>query len=85
MRLPLLPVVTGADAAGMLIRDALKKAAFVLVILGAVMLVRDRSRYNKRLMMSKQEIRDESKENEGNPSAQGQSTQDPAGHAPQKT
>jgi flagellar biosynthetic protein FlhB len=67
MRLPVMPLGVGADLAGTLIRDALKKAAFVLVILGAVMLVRDRARHNKRLMMSKQEIRDESKENEGNP------------------
>jgi flagellar biosynthetic protein FlhB len=67
MRLPMLPVVAGAGTAGILIRDALKKAAWVLVLLGAVMLVRDRARYNKRLMMSKQEIRDESRENEGNP------------------
>ena len=39
----------------------------MLVLLGAVMLVRERARYNKRLRMSKQEIRDESKETEGNP------------------
>lgn len=67
LRLPLLPVGASAGAAGLLVRDALRKSAFVLVILGVVMLVRDRSRYNKRLMMSKQEIRDESKENDGNP------------------
>jgi len=67
LRLPLLPVAAGAGAAGMLLRDALRKSAFVLVVLGAVMLVRDRSRYNARLRMSKQEIRNESKENDGNP------------------
>jgi flagellar biosynthetic protein FlhB len=31
------------------------------------MLVRERGRYSKRLRMSKQEIRDESKETDGNP------------------
>jgi flagellar biosynthetic protein FlhB len=67
LRLPLLPVAAGAGAAGILLRDALRKSAFVLVLLGAVMLVRDRSRYNARLRMSKQEIRNESKENDGNP------------------
>jgi flagellar biosynthetic protein FlhB len=67
LRLPLMPVTSGAMAAGGLIYDALKRASFVLVLLGAIMLVRERGRYNKKLRMSKQEIRDESKENEGNP------------------
>ncbi|MES1257893.1 MAG: EscU/YscU/HrcU family type III secretion system export apparatus switch protein [Acidobacteriota bacterium] len=67
LRLPLLPVASAAGSAGLLVRDALRKSAYVLVVLGAVMMVRDRSRYHKRLMMSKQEIRDESKENEVNP------------------
>jgi flagellar biosynthetic protein FlhB len=67
LRLPMLPVATSAATAGLLIRDGLKKAAFVLTILGVLMLVRERSKYNSRLRMSKQEIRDESKENEGNP------------------
>jgi flagellar biosynthetic protein FlhB len=67
LRLPMLPVSSAAAAAGLLIRDGLKKAAFVLVILGVLMMFRERAKYNKRMMMSKQEIRDESKENEGNP------------------
>ncbi len=67
LRLPLMPVASGAMAAGGLINDALRRASFVLVVLGAVMLVRERGRYSKRLRMSKQEIRDESKETEGNP------------------
>jgi flagellar biosynthetic protein FlhB len=67
LRLPMLPVSAGAAAAGLLIRDGLKKAAFVLVILGALMLARERSKYNRGLRMSKQEIRDEAKETDGNP------------------
>jgi len=67
LSLPLLPVTATAVTTGTLLRDALRKSAFVLVVLGALMMFRDRSRYNKRLMMSKQEIRDESKENNGNP------------------
>jgi flagellar biosynthetic protein FlhB len=51
----------------LLLKDALKKASFLLVLLGIVMLVRDRSRYGKRLRMSKQELRDEAKDTEGNP------------------
>ncbi len=67
LRLPMLPVAVGAGSAGLLIRDALKKAAWLFLLLGVVMLVRDRARYNKRLMMSKQEIKDESRESDGNP------------------
>ncbi len=67
LRLPLMPVASGAMAAGSLVKDAMQRASYVLVALGAVMLVRERSRYSKRLRMSKQEIRDESKETDGNP------------------
>lgn len=67
IRLPLLPVASGASAAGELIHDAMRRASFVLAGLGAVMLIRERARYQKRLRMSKQEIRDEAKETDGNP------------------
>jgi flagellar biosynthetic protein FlhB len=67
LRLPLMPVASGAGTAGLLLADALKKASYVLLALGAVMLVRDRSRYSSRLKMSKQELRDEAKESDGNP------------------
>jgi len=67
LRLPLLPVASGAVAAGSLVKDAMQRASYVLMALGAAMLVRERARYSKRLRMSKQEIRDESKETDGNP------------------
>ena len=67
LRLPMLPVPAAAMAAGTLIRDGLKKSAMVLVVLGALLLVRERSKYSKRLRMSKQDIKDESRDNEGNP------------------
>ena len=67
LRLPLLPLSSGAVAAGGLVKDAMERASYVLAALGAVMLVRERARYSKRLRMSKQEIRDESKETDGNP------------------
>lgn len=67
LRLPMMPVASGAMAAGSLIKDALQRASYVLVALGAVMLIRERGRYSKRLRMSKQEIRDEAKETDGNP------------------
>lgn len=67
LRLPMLPVTVGAAAAGLLVRDALRKAALALLFLGAVMLVRERARYSRRMRMTKQEQRDEAKETEGNP------------------
>src|ERR1700722_17334864 len=67
LRLPLMPVTAGAAAAGLLLKDALRKASFLLLILGLVMLVQERSKYNKRLRMSKQDLRDEAKDTEGNP------------------
>jgi len=67
LRLPMMPVAAGAAAAGLLVKDAMRKASFVLLLLGFVMLVRERSKYNKRLRMSKQDLRDEVKETEGNP------------------
>ena len=67
LRLPLMPAASGAMAAGGLLKDGMRRASFVLVGLGTAMLIRERARYNKRLRMSKQEIRDESKESEGNP------------------
>jgi flagellar biosynthetic protein FlhB len=60
-------VTAGAAAAGLLVKDALRKASLALLVLGAAMLVRERGRYNRRLRMSKQDLRDEMKETEGNP------------------
>jgi flagellar biosynthesis protein FlhB len=67
LRLPMLPVSGAAAAAGMLIRDGLKKSSMVLVVLGAVLLVRERSKYTRRMRMSKQEIKDEARDTDGNP------------------
>lgn len=67
LHLPMMPVSAGAAAAGLLVKDAMRKAAIVLLVLGLVMLIRERSRYSKRLRMSKQELRDEFKDTEGNP------------------
>jgi flagellar biosynthetic protein FlhB len=67
LRLPLMPVSSGAAAAGLLVKDAMRKASFVLVVLGVFMLIRERSRYGKSMRMSKQDLRDETKETEGSP------------------
>lgn len=67
LRLPMLPVSSGAAATGLLLKDTMRKASFVLVLLGIVMLIRGRARYGRGLRMSKQDLRDEAKETEGNP------------------
>jgi flagellar biosynthetic protein FlhB len=67
LRLPMLPVASGAATAGLLLKDAMRKASFVLVLLGIVMVVRERAKYSRGLRMSKQELRDEAKEMDGNP------------------
>jgi flagellar biosynthetic protein FlhB len=67
LRLPMLPVSAGAAATGLLLKDSMRKASFLLVLLGIVMLIRERARYSSRLRMSKQDLRDEAKESEGNP------------------
>jgi flagellar biosynthesis protein FlhB len=71
LRLPLMPITSGAAAAGLLLKDTLRKASFVLVLLGLVMIVRERSKYSKRLRMSKQDLRDEVKDTDGNPQTKG--------------
>jgi flagellar biosynthetic protein FlhB len=49
------------------LESLLWKAAGLFLVFGIVDLVRQKSRYQRDLKMSKQEIRDESKETEGNP------------------
>jgi len=67
LHLPLMPVASGAATAGLLVKDAMRKSAFVLLFLGLIMLFRERSKYGRRLRMSRQELRDEFKDTEGNP------------------
>lgn len=54
-------VVTGA------MQDLLWKAAGAFIVFGLVNLVRQRAEYSGDLKMSKQDIKDESKQNDGNP------------------
>ncbi len=67
LTLPLRNLAGGATQFVGSIESLLWKAALLFVVFGAVDLVRQKSRYEKDLMMSKQEIRDESKELNGNP------------------
>jgi flagellar biosynthetic protein FlhB len=67
LSLPLRSVPDGATVVAASIQTLLWKASFVFVIFGAVDLVRQKNRYQNDLKMSKQDIRDEVKEVEGNP------------------
>lgn len=67
LRLPLASWSVGVATVGEAISDLLFKAVYVFAALAVVDWVRQNHRYDKQLKMSKQEIRDEHKEVEGNP------------------
>jgi flagellar biosynthesis protein FlhB len=67
LSLPLQSVSVGAGKVGASIQTLLWKASCVFLVFGAVDLFRQQRRYQSDLKMSKQEIRDELKEVEGNP------------------
>ena len=67
LRLPLSDAAGGAHIAMAAFGDLLWKATGLFVVLGVVDLFRQQMRYRKDLRMSRQEIRDEVKEMEGNP------------------
>jgi flagellar biosynthetic protein FlhB len=67
MRLPFLGLQAGVQLIASSVEDLLWKAAGLFLVLGAIDLFRQRRRHRKDLMMSKQEIREEAKESDGNP------------------
>ena len=67
LTLPLKSVSVGAAHLGMSIQTLLWKASFLFLIFGTVDFFRQTRRYSQDLRMSRQEIRDEAKEVEGNP------------------
>ena len=67
LRLPLSSVPTGAVEIASSVQGLLWKACLLFLVFGAVDLFRQQRRYTRDLRMSKQEIRDEMKELEGNP------------------
>jgi flagellar biosynthetic protein FlhB len=67
LELPLGSLTGGASLMAASIENLLWKASGLFVVFGLVDLVRQKSRYSKQLKMSKQDIRDEMKESEGNP------------------
>jgi flagellar biosynthetic protein FlhB len=67
LALPLQGVAAGARFLGGSLMDLFWKAAGVLLVFGCVDMFRQMRRYQKDLRMSKQEIREEMKDIEGNP------------------
>jgi flagellar biosynthetic protein FlhB len=74
-KLLMLPFSTAASGIAQIagsIEELLWRAGAVLLVFGMIDLVRNRRSYAKQLRMTKQEIRDEAKESEGNPQIKGQ-------------
>ena len=65
--LPLTSLRSGLEVASSLCMDVLWKAAAFFVLFGAIDLFRQKRRFAKKMRMSKQEVREELKETEGNP------------------
>jgi flagellar biosynthetic protein FlhB len=67
LRLPRQALAESLAAAGAEVATVLKYAALLFLAFGAVDFTRQRFRYYRELRMTKQEVRDEYKESEGNP------------------
>lgn len=67
LRLPLMGFEAGVRSAGSAIEQLFWKAAAVIFLFGCVDLARQRRRYISDMKMTKQEVRDEMNETEGNP------------------
>jgi flagellar biosynthetic protein FlhB len=67
LRLPLYSVESGVARVAVSFESLFWKAAGLFLVFGCLDLLRQKRRYSSELRMSKQEIRDEFKESEGNP------------------
>ncbi len=67
LRLPYQSIASGEFTILAILKDLLYKATFAFLIVGVIDWYRQQSRYTKQLMMSKQDIKDEHKDSEGNP------------------
>jgi flagellar biosynthesis protein FlhB len=65
--LPLQTLESGIHMVGASLHDLLYKGAALFVVFGAVNLFRQRRRYSNEMKMSKNDIKDEAKESDGNP------------------
>lgn len=71
LRLPFQSVPAGAAQIGNSLEDMLWKAAAIFVVFGAADLFRQYRRHMSRLRMTKQEVKEEHKRNEGDPLMKG--------------
>lgn len=71
LTLPFTSLDTGLLKVGASIKDILWKAAGVFLLFGLIDLFRQKRKFMKDLRMSKQEVKEESKENEGSPMIKG--------------
>ena len=71
LAIPFATLDTGLALVAASLKDLLWKAAAVFIVFGIVDLVRQKRRFNNDLKMTKKEVKDESKENEGNPQVKG--------------
>ncbi|MCE5309806.1 MAG: EscU/YscU/HrcU family type III secretion system export apparatus switch protein [Acidobacteriales bacterium] len=67
MALPLMPLEAGLAHVGASLNGLLWKAGMILMVFGAVDLAREKFKYMREMRMTKQEVREEYKEVEGNP------------------
>jgi flagellar biosynthesis protein FlhB len=70
-RLPLMAIEGSWATVRTALGTLLWKCAFIAVVIGLLLFVREKRRHMKNLRMSTQEIRDEVKETEGNPQIKG--------------
>ncbi|HYP14166.1 MAG TPA: EscU/YscU/HrcU family type III secretion system export apparatus switch protein [Bryobacteraceae bacterium] len=70
--LPLTTLQSGTAWIGAAVLSLLWKCCLVLLVFGAIDLIRQKRKLDGQLRMTKQEVREESKENEGNPQIKSQ-------------
>jgi flagellar biosynthesis protein FlhB len=71
LTLPFMSLDSGLLKVGASIKDVMWKAAGVFLVFGLIDLFRQKRKFNKDLRMSKHEVKQESKENEGSPLIKG--------------
>jgi flagellar biosynthetic protein FlhB len=71
LSLPFASLDVGVQKLGMSMKDLLWKAAGVFLAFGVIDLFRQQRRFTKQLRMTKQEVKDEAKDMEGNPHVKG--------------
>ena len=67
LALPMTSIGPAMDIVASSYRSLLWKASTVLVLIGAIDMLRKQTKHNRSLRMTKQEVKDEMKETEGNP------------------